>query len=62
MVVGVTPSLPLRPFVPLHPPEAVQLVALVLDQVRVLAWPLVMDVGVAVRVSVGAVGGGGGRY
>ena len=39
---------------PLQPPDAVQDVALVLDQVRVLDSPLVTDVGFALSDTVGA--------
>ena len=44
--------------VPVHPPDAVQEVAFVLDQVRVEDWPEVIDVGEAERETVGEVGGG----
>lgn len=40
-------------FAPAHPSEAVQLVALVLDQVSVAALPPVIVVGFAVSVSTG---------
>ena len=39
---------------PLHAPEAVQDVALVEVQVKVLDWPEVTDVGEALRATVGA--------
>jgi hypothetical protein len=45
-------------FVPLHAPEAVQEVALVLDQESVLLPPDCTEVGLAVRFIVGAAGGG----
>ena len=38
-VTGVTDSLPEIDFVPLHPPEAEQLVVFVDDQIRVVAGP-----------------------
>ena len=41
-------------FVPVHPPLAVQEVALVEDQARVVEPPLVTDVGKAEKVTVGA--------
>ena len=44
---------PLSDCVPLHPSEAVQLVALVLDHVTVDALPLATLVGEALKVSVG---------
>ena len=40
--------------VPLHPPEAVHEVALVLDQVKVLLAPLDTLFGLALKVTVGA--------
>ena len=49
----------LRGSVPLQAPEAVQEVALVEFQVRVAAEPAVTDVGVALRLTVGAGVGGG---
>ena len=49
---------PLAGSAPLQPPEAVQAVALVEDQIRVLVAPLVMRTGEAVSVTVGAAGGG----
>ena len=45
---------PLGASVPDHAPDAVQLVALVVDQVSVLALPLVTVLGLAVRETVGA--------
>src|SRR5262249_53702426 len=48
--------LPEVALVPDQPPEAVQLVALVEDQVRVEAPPLATEVGLAVSDTVGAVG------
>lgn len=44
---------PLVPFVPDHPPEAVQAVALVADQVNVLVPLLATLLGLALRVTVG---------
>jgi len=49
--------LPLVALLPLHPPEAVQAVALVELQVRVEAAPLVTVVGFALNDTVGAGGG-----
>jgi hypothetical protein len=46
--------LPEVDFVPVQPPLAVQLVALVLDQFSVELPPLVTEVGVAVNDTVGA--------
>jgi hypothetical protein len=46
-------SVPLVLRVPDQLPDAVQLAALVLDQVRVLFVPLITVVGLAVRVTVG---------
>ncbi len=61
MVVGETDWVPEVAFVPVQPPEAVQLVALVELQVRVLEFPEVMLEGEAERVTTGAgVGAGGG--
>lgn len=45
---------PLTALVPDHAPEAVQAVALVADQVSVEALPLTSELGLAVRVTVGA--------
>jgi hypothetical protein len=56
-VIAVTAPVlcvPLVPFVPLQPPEAVQDVALVELQVSVEAAPLATEVGFAVNVTVGA--------
>ena len=53
VVFGVTTSLPLVGFVPVQPSEAVQLVALVLDQLSVLDWLALIDVGVANKVTGG---------
>ncbi len=47
-------SLPEVPFAPLQPPVAVQLLALVVDQLSVDAPPLATDAGVAVSVTVGS--------
>ncbi len=52
--VGETLCVPLVLLAPVHPPLAVQLVALVVDQVRVLLWPVAMVSGLAVSVTVGA--------
>ena len=60
LVVGETEREPLVDLAPDQPLEAVQVVALVLDQVRVLAWPEVIERGEAERERVGAVVGGGG--
>jgi hypothetical protein len=49
-------SLPLVPFVPLQPPEAVQLVALVELHVSVEVPPLATLVGLALSVTVTAGG------
>jgi hypothetical protein len=46
-------ALPLVGSVPDHPPEALQLVAFVEDQLRVDAPPLLMVVGLALRPTVG---------
>jgi hypothetical protein len=54
VAAGLTLPLPVVAFVPLQPPEARQLVALVLDQLRVLEAPLATVVGLAVKVRVGA--------
>jgi len=53
--VGETEMLPLVPLVPDQAPDAKQVVALVVDHVRVAALPSVMDEGEAVRVTVGRV-------
>ena len=47
-------SLPLVAFAPLQPSLAEQLVALVEDQLRVLAWPAAIVLGLALKVRVGA--------
>ena len=46
--------MPLSAFVPLHPPDAVQAVALVADQVSVELPPLATVVGPADKVTIGA--------
>ena len=46
-------ELPVRGLLPVQPPDAVQEVALLVDQVRVLLPPLAMDAGVALSVTVG---------
>ncbi len=56
--VGETDWVPLVLLVPVQPPLAVQLVAFVLLQVRVVDWPVVTLAGVAVRERVGVVGVG----
>jgi len=45
---------PLMPLVPDQAPEAVQEVALAVDQFKVELLPLVMELGVAARLTVGA--------
>lgn len=45
---------PLTALAPDHAPEAVQAVAFVADQLNIEALPLVMELGLAVRVMVGA--------
>ena len=55
--VGETVSEPLTDRAPLQLPDAEQLVALVELHVSVEDWPAVIDVGVAVRVTVGVVTG-----
>jgi hypothetical protein len=50
---GDTVCVPLVDRAPLQPPLAVQAVALALVHVSVLDWPEPMDVGLAVRVTVG---------
>jgi hypothetical protein len=52
-VIGAVISVPLVLRVPDQLPEAVQLVALVLDQVSVLVVPFITVVGLAVMVTVG---------
>ena len=49
-------ALPLVTFVPDHPPEAVQLVAFVEDQLSVEDPPLLMLVGFTLRLTVGVAG------
>jgi hypothetical protein len=49
-------ALPLTGLVPLQAPLAVQLVASVLDQVRVEELPLVTEVGLALKETVGTGG------
>ncbi|MBS0375268.1 MAG: hypothetical protein JSR73_11860 [Proteobacteria bacterium] len=49
-------NVPLVAFVPLQPPEAVQLVALVELQVSTDVWPLAIEVGFAESAAVGAGG------
>jgi hypothetical protein len=59
LVVAVKPlvtCVPLAPKVPLQPPEAVQDVAFVELQVRVVVAPAATVVGFAVKSAVGAVG------
>ena len=53
VLVGDTLCVPLVLLVPVQPPLAVQLVALLLDQVSVLDWPEVIVVGLAARVTAG---------
>lgn len=55
MRFGLT-SDPIGAFVPVQPPEAVQVVALVLVQFNVEELPLVTVVGVALNDTVGGVG------
>jgi len=45
---------PLVAFVPLQPPEAEQLVALVEDHVSVLVAPAATEAGLALKLTVGA--------
>lgn len=59
-VIGPTFSLRLVARVPLHPPDAVQEVALVDDHVTALVAPREALVCDALTVTVGAGGGGGG--
>ena len=56
MVIACEPDVA---FAPDHPPLAVQEVALVEDQVKVVKLPDVTEVGLAERVTVGAGVGGG---
>jgi hypothetical protein len=53
VLVGDTEAVPLAPFVPVHPPEAVHAVALVEDHVRVELLPAVMLVALADKLAVG---------
>ncbi|WP_331611943.1 hypothetical protein [Povalibacter sp.] len=53
VVVGATCSDPEGALLPDQPSEAVQAVVLVLDQDRVDDWPGLIDVGLAVKVTVG---------
>jgi hypothetical protein len=48
---------PLVASFPVHPPLAVQLLAFMVDQVKVALCPSVMVVGATVNVTVGASGG-----
>ena len=57
MLVGDTVRVPLVAFVPVQPPEAVQEVASVEDQVTTETLPEVMLVGLAENDAVGARGG-----
>jgi hypothetical protein len=59
VVSGPTDCDPLTDFVPVQPPDDVQLVAFCVVQVRVLFWPDAMLVGDATRFTVGAGAGGG---
>jgi hypothetical protein len=52
--LGVTTMVPLVACVPVHAPLAVQEVALVEDQVSVALCPTMIEVGLTVRVTVGA--------
>ena len=51
------PQLPLMPLLPDQPPDAVQLVALLADQLNVDAEPLLTVPGLALRLTVGFGGG-----
>ena len=57
VLVGATRAVPLVACVPDHPPDAVHVVAWVVDQLTVAPWPAVKVAGVAVRVTVAATGG-----
>jgi len=57
VAVGVTAWVPLVASFPVHPPLAVQLLAFMVDQVKVALCPSVMVVGATVNVTVGASGG-----
>lgn len=48
---------PLIPWLPDHPPEAAQLVALVADHFKVDVPPLVIVLGLALKLTVGAAAG-----
>jgi len=54
VAVGDTDSVPLVASAPVQPPEAVHVVAFVLDQVSVDFPPAAIDAGLALRVTVGA--------
>ena len=54
VVKAAVVTVPLAALVPLQPPDAVQLVAFVADQVSVDVAPLLMVLGLAERVTVGA--------
>ena len=54
VLVGLTLSLPEVALLPDQTPEAVQAVALVDDQVSVLLSPVLIEAGVALRLTVGA--------
>lgn len=54
VAVGVAGSEPLVALLPVHAPEAVQVVAPVADQVNVLLPPLTMELGFALMVMAGA--------
>ena len=58
VTVGETDCVPDIALVPVHPPLAMQEVALVDDQVNVEALPLVIEAGEAEIETVGDVGGG----
>ncbi|OHA00324.1 MAG: hypothetical protein A3C11_01240 [Candidatus Sungbacteria bacterium RIFCSPHIGHO2_02_FULL_49_12] len=60
VTVGLTDSVPDSALVPTQPSEAVQVVALADDQVRVDDWPGVIVEGEADRDRVGVPGGGRG--
>lgn len=54
VAVGVTVWLPLVASVPLHSPEAVQLVAFVEDQVSVAVLPTTIELAETLKLAVGA--------
>ncbi len=54
VAVGETKSVPLIACAPVQPPEAVQVVALVLDQLSVELLPAVIDAGLALSATVGS--------